>query len=122
MPGISIFLNVALKSPVVLGVAWLLAFVLRGRSAAARHLVWTAAAAAVVALPLLSISLPSLRVSAPAALAPINTGLVFRVFGVAAADNSTPAPTLASGSARTSVTDPRQATEPRPKGAVPIAI
>src|SRR6185369_10821120 len=54
--------GVALKSTVVLGAAWLAAFLLRGRSAAARHLVWTAAASAVLALPVLSVSLPVLRV------------------------------------------------------------
>ena len=42
----SIFIGVALKSTVVLAVAWLSAGLLRGRSAAARHLVWTAANAA----------------------------------------------------------------------------
>ncbi|HYW48439.1 MAG TPA: TonB family protein [Bryobacteraceae bacterium] len=80
--------SVAFKGTVVLGVAWLVAFLLRRRSAAARHLVWTAAAAALLALPLLSISLPSLRVRAPGALAPLNTGLVFRVFGVSGADQA----------------------------------
>src|SRR5581483_64659 len=52
----------AIKSTVVLGAAWLLTNGLRRRSAAARHLVWTAAAAALLALPLLSLSLPALRV------------------------------------------------------------
>ena len=80
--------SVAFKGTVVLGVAWLVAFVLRRRSAAARHLVWTAAAAALLALPLLSISLPSLRVRAPGALAPLNTGLVFRVLGVAGTEQA----------------------------------
>jgi hypothetical protein len=60
----SIFASVALKSTVVLGAAWLAAWALRGRSAALRHLVWTAAAAAVLALPFLSASLPALRVPA----------------------------------------------------------
>ena len=46
----SIFASAALKSTVVLGVAWLAAWALRGRSAALRHLVWTAAAA-VMTLP-----------------------------------------------------------------------
>ena len=74
----SILMGAALKSTVVLGAAWLMAFLLRGRSAAARHLVWTAAAAAVLALPLLSVSLPALHVPVSAAHPAGNTGLVFR--------------------------------------------
>jgi TonB family protein len=59
----AMFLGAALKSIAVLCAAWLMALALHKRSAASRHLVWTAAAAALVALPLLSISLPALRVS-----------------------------------------------------------
>jgi len=73
-----------LKSTVLLGGAWLIAFLLRRRSAATRHLVWTAAAAAVLALPFLSLSLPALPLHASTAL--VNPGLVFRVFGIAGAD------------------------------------
>src|ERR1035441_2448456 len=51
--------SAALKSTLVLGAAWLMAYVLRGRSAAARHMVWTASAAALVALPFLSVGLPA---------------------------------------------------------------
>jgi TonB family protein len=58
----AMFLGAAFKSIAVLCAAWLMALALRKRSAASRHLVWTAAAAALVALPLLSISLPALRV------------------------------------------------------------
>ena len=47
-----ILASAALKSTLVLGAAWLITYLLRGRSAAARHTVWTAAAAALVALPL----------------------------------------------------------------------
>src|SRR5882724_5512398 len=54
----TLLVDLALKSTLVLGIAWAAAFALRGRSAAARHIVWTAAAAALLALPLLSISLP----------------------------------------------------------------
>jgi TonB family protein len=57
--------SVALKSTAVLGAAWILSLLLRGRSAAARHLVWTAAASAVLALPFFSVSLPDLPVPAP---------------------------------------------------------
>lgn len=59
----SIFATMALKSAIVLGAAWLVSVLLRGRSAAARHLVWTAAFAALLALPFLAISLPPLRVA-----------------------------------------------------------
>ena len=57
----SIFVGAAIKSVAVLAAAWAVAFLMRGRSAAARHLVWTASAAALLALPFLSASLPQLR-------------------------------------------------------------
>ena len=74
-----IFVSMALKSTVVLGAAWLAAWALRGRSAALRHLVWTAAAAAVLALPFLSASLPALRVPASGALLRFDPAVVFQV-------------------------------------------
>jgi TonB family protein len=83
----SIFIGVALKSTAVLGVAWLSAFLLRGRSAAARHLVWTAAAAAVLALPFLSVSLPALAVPAASALVP-NVGVLFQTTATAHPDGA----------------------------------
>jgi TonB family protein len=61
----SFALGVAFKSTLVLGVAWLLASALHRRSAAARHVVWTAAAAAVLALPWLTLALPALAVGGP---------------------------------------------------------
>jgi len=73
-----------LKSTALLGAAWLVSFLLRRRSAAARHLVWTAAAAALLALPFLSLSLPALPV--PASTGLVNSGLVFRAFGFATPD------------------------------------
>src|SRR5262245_32771240 len=79
--------GVALKSTVVLGAAWLAAFLLRGRSAAARHLVWTAAAAAVLALPVLSISLPALPVPFAGALVPEAT-VVFQTTAAMGADRA----------------------------------
>jgi len=77
------FVNTALKSAAVLGVAWVTAKLLRGRSAAARHLVWTAAFTALLALPLLSVSLPALRVTVAPALIP--SGVVFQA--TASAEN-----------------------------------
>jgi TonB family protein len=82
----SIFAIVALKSTVVLGAAWLAAWALRRRSAALRHLVWTAAAAAVLALPFLSAGLPALRVPASGALLPFDPAVVFRVDSSAAVE------------------------------------
>jgi len=67
----AMFLGAALNSIVVLCAAWLMAVALRKRSAASRHLVWTAAAAALVALPLLSISVPALRVPTGGLLAAV---------------------------------------------------
>src|SRR5690349_16000685 len=72
----------ALKGTVVLGAAWLAAFAMRRRSAAARHLVWTAAAAAVLAIPFLQAGLPALSLPAETWI-PRNTGLVFQVLGTA---------------------------------------
>jgi len=102
----SILMIAALKSTVVLGAAWMLALLLRGRSAAARHLVWTAAAAAVLALPLLSLSLPALHLPLSTAILPANSGVVFRAFGFAAADDSTQPPVTAPNSARTAPPSP----------------
>src|ERR1051326_4099189 len=59
---LAFFMSAALKSTAVLALAWVLTRLLRSRPAAWRHLVWTAAAAAVLALPLLSVGLPELRV------------------------------------------------------------
>src|SRR3954453_16332738 len=68
-------LAAAVKGTTVLAAASLIAWTLRKRSAAARHLVWTAAAAALLALPILTVTLPALRVPAPSA--PM---VVFQVF------------------------------------------
>ncbi len=53
--------SVAVKSTALLSAAWLGVFALRRRSAAARHLVWMAAFAAALALPILSIALPAIE-------------------------------------------------------------
>ena len=73
-----ILVSAALKSTLVLSAAWLLTLCLRGRSAAARHMVWTAAAAALVALPLLTAGLPVLHLPLANALLPADPGLTFR--------------------------------------------
>jgi TonB family protein len=92
---LAILLGAALKSTFVLAAAWLLAFALRRQSAAARHLVWTASAVALLALPLLSVSLPALRVRA-GALAPLVSTVTFRATAVATAAASAPSHPLAA--------------------------
>jgi TonB family protein len=67
----SFFAGLALKSTVLLAVGCLLAFLMRRMSAASRHMVWTAAAAALLALPFFAISLPALRVPAARAASAI---------------------------------------------------
>src|SRR5712671_2839032 len=83
----AMFAGVALKSTVVLGAAWLGAILMRGRSAAARHLLWTAAASAVLALPFLSVMLPILPVPVAGALLP-DVNIVFRAAATAHPDSA----------------------------------
>jgi TonB family protein len=82
--------GVAAKSTVVLTVAWLMALVLRKRSAALRHLIWTAAAVAVLALPALSVWVPAVRVPSIGTLAP-GVAAMFETTATARGDASTPA-------------------------------
>lgn len=89
-----ILASAALKSTLVLGVAFLLSTLLRRRSAAARHIVWTASAAALLALPVLSIVLPALRVRVANRVLPADTTLVFRTSSAA------PAPVSGAASSR----------------------
>src|ERR1700719_1894140 len=80
------FTGAAFKSTAVLAAAWFSVFLLRRHSAATRHLVWTAALAAVVALPFLLFSLPALRVPAAAALLPGATSVMFRASASTSSD------------------------------------
>ena len=75
--GMAFLLNLAVKSTALLAVAWIAAFALRRRSAAARHIVWMAAFAAALALPVLSIALPALELPGIAWL-PQASSLVYR--------------------------------------------
>ncbi len=76
-----------LKSSVVLTGACLAVLLLRRLSAAARHLVWTGAFAVLLVLPLLSLSLPALRLPGSEALLPRVT---FRTGSSPAADVAKP--------------------------------
>lgn len=75
--GYSVMQAAALKSTLVLAAAWLCTVILRRRSAAARHLVWTWAAAAAVLMPVLSVLLPVWRVPLVPRFLPEPIGLVF---------------------------------------------
>ena len=92
----TILTSAALKGTVILSAASLVAWTLRKHSAAARHLVWTAAAAGLLALPILSVALPALRVPAktPAAMAFFQT---FSNDRAASSVVQTPMANLASG-------------------------
>jgi TonB family protein len=67
----------AVKSAMVFVLAWAIAKMMRRASAAARHLVWTSAAAVVIALPAVSLWVPALHVSAPQSWR--DTAAVFQV-------------------------------------------
>jgi len=62
----------AFKGAIVLVVAWIFTLLLRRRSAASRHLVWSAAFASILLLPVLSIVLPALHVPVPASAFPVS--------------------------------------------------
>ena len=69
--GLAMLLDLALKSALLLALAWAVTRVLRGASAASRHLVWSAALGALLLLPALSLALPGWRVAWwPAMLTP----------------------------------------------------
>jgi TonB family protein len=55
-------LETALKSIVILAVAWCVLGLLRGKSAAVRHFIWSVTFAGMLSLPILSITLPALSV------------------------------------------------------------
>ena len=77
------------KSSAVLALSFVIASALRGRSAAARHIVWTAAFAALLALPLLSLGLPSWTHPLASALLP-DSGAMFRADATAGAVHAGP--------------------------------
>jgi TonB family protein len=85
----SIFVGAAIKSVAVLAAAWVVVFLMRGRSAAARHLVWTASAAALLALPFLSASLPQLRMPGGTLLSSASSILQVAMFQTTVTANGT---------------------------------
>src|SRR5215831_3622300 len=78
----TLLVNLSLKSSAVLALAWLVAFALGRRSAAARHLVWTAAWTVLLVLPLLSTSLPNWPNRFANALLSSDPGLTFHATAI----------------------------------------
>ena len=97
MTAYSFLLDLALKTSAVLAAAWLATRLLRQRTAALRHLVWTAAAAAVLALPLLSLFLPPVRVPVAGRLLALVPNITFQTGATAGA---AAAPGFAPGTAQ----------------------
>src|SRR3954452_20473571 len=86
-----ILVSAALKSTFVLGAAWLITWLLRSHSAAARHVVWTACSDALIALPLFSVALPAVRVRmANGVLLRDSNAVVFRTTAEAHTGSGTP--------------------------------
>ena len=63
---VSLLLDSAVKSFVVLALAWSLTRLMRNRSAAGRHLVWLAASVVILVTPLFEAALPQWRALPPA--------------------------------------------------------
>jgi len=105
----TLLVNLSLKSSAVLVVAWLVTVALRRRSAAIRHTVWTTAFGALLAMPLLSISLPGWPNRLATALLLTDSGVTFH------AESSTAATTgvRTSSSARTQRPLPVSSPSPR---------
>src|SRR5580693_4968353 len=82
----SILTGAALKSVIVLAAAWIAVLALRRHSAAARHLIWTAAFAAILALPFLSAALPVLRLPLSSVVLPSPATAQFQATAGASAD------------------------------------
>jgi TonB family protein len=83
----SFLCGVAFKGTAVFAAAGLVAAWLRKQSAAARHLVWTAAFAAILLLPFLSAALPAWRIRLAGAAMPSAT-VVFQDTAAASADGA----------------------------------
>lgn len=94
------------KAPLVLAGAALTAVLLRGASAATRHRVWATAVIATLALPLLSVLVPSVRVALPV---PASDRAVTAAAAVLADEAVAVAPRVVAGATRAAEA-PRAAT------------
>lgn len=100
--GFAMFAVTALKSLALVAAAWVAAALAGQRSAAARHQVWTAAFAALLAPPLLEVSLPPLRMAPSLPLADV----VFRATAAAPVETAEARELAAAGVGARSVAPP----------------
>ena len=91
-PAVLLLLDAALKGAVLVGAAALAAYLLRHRSAAARHAIWTAAMAGHLALPVLALVAPEWRIPLVAAPAWMAAAAEQPLETAAAADATSGAP------------------------------
>jgi TonB family protein len=80
-----ILAGAALKAAAITAIAWTASALMWRCSAARRHMVWLAAAVAVILLPVLTFWIPDLRIAAPFALAGEVARFTATAFGTAAA-------------------------------------
>jgi carboxyl-terminal processing protease len=112
IPSLGEGLDWSLRTTIVFALAGLLGFILRRRSAAARHLVWSAALLGVLALPLARWALPGWRLQAwsTAASVPAEHGTWLAFYRDDAATSTDPAevphPAYGGPSARTLLESP----------------
>lgn len=78
--------EVAIKGTFFLSTAMALVLVLRGASAASRHLVWTLALGATLALPVVSLTLPAWKVAVFSSSEPVATSKPMQIAGNFAAN------------------------------------
>ncbi|MBI4893184.1 MAG: TonB family protein [Acidobacteria bacterium] len=84
-------LAMAWKAAAIFGLAWAASMVMRRATAASRHMMWTAAAVAVLLAPVLSVSVPAWEVALPAGV----------TFSMTAQGTDVPAEAPAGGAVRT---------------------
>jgi TonB family protein len=102
----TLWMEIAVKSTVVLAIAWLITLLLRRQSAALRHLVWTAASVAVLALPFFSLCLPAFEIPSVRGFAP--AAALFETMAKPPADAA-----IANVTPRSSLTSPPSPIENR---------
>ncbi|HWB85931.1 MAG TPA: TonB family protein [Bryobacteraceae bacterium] len=96
----SVFGSAAIKSVVVLAAAWLVAALIRKRSAAARHMVWSSAVAVLLAVPLFTAALPQWQLPVSRTLLPLDPSVIFQADAITVSSLSSTARAPIAGNSR----------------------